>query len=213
MRLLLLGPPGAGKGTQATGLATRFGVPHVSTGDMLRFAVAWEAEIGLRAKSFMDAGELVPDEIVLELIRLRLAQADAGVGFVLDGFPRTVPQAEALEQILTETAQRVEHVVQLDVPDELIVLRISQRRSCQTCGRTYNLMAERPRSDEVCDVDGMPLYQRADDHEDVVAKRLQVYRRQTQPLIDYYEAKGLVRRVEGVGSLEEVEERIAKEIE
>lgn len=212
MRLVLLGPPGAGKGTQATGVATRFGMPHVSTGDMLRFAVAWETEIGQRAKSYMEAGELVPDEIVLELIRLRLAQPDAAEGFVLDGFPRTIPQAEALEQLLADIGQRLEHVVVLDVPDEVIVLRISQRRSCPTCGRTYNLMAERPREDEVCDVDRMPLFQREDDREEVVRKRLQVYREQTQPLIDFYEARGLVRRLDGVGSLDEVEERIAKEI-
>ena len=183
MRIVLLGPPGAGKGTQAVRLAETYAVPHVSTGDILRFVVAWETEIGKRAKSYMDEGELVPDELVLELLRIRLAQEDAASGFVMDGFPRTLPQAEALDKILAEIGQRIDGVIYLEVPDELIVLRLSARASCPTCGRTYNLLASPPKADMRCDRDASPLFQRDDDRPEVIQQRLNVFKRQTHPLI------------------------------
>jgi adenylate kinase len=212
VRIILLGPPGAGKGTQAARLAAHFGVPHVSSGDILRFVVAWQTEIGLKAKEYMDAGELVPDELVLELLKIRLAQPDAAEGFVLDGFPRTLPQAESLDKVLAEIGQAIDVVVYFDVPDELIVLRLSARASCPTCGKTYNLLASPPKEDMVCDRDGTSLFQRDDDRPEVIANRLAVFRRQTFPLIKYYEERGLVRTVQGAGSKDEVLEMIVKEI-
>jgi adenylate kinase len=209
----MLGPPGAGKGTQAPALAGRYSVPHVSSGDILRYVVAWEFPIGLKAKEYMDAGELVPDEIVLELLRLRLEQDDARKGFVLDGFPRTLPQAEALDDILTEIHHSMDVVVYLDVPDELIVLRLSARASCPTCGRTYNLLASPPKNDMACDRDGTPLFQRHDDRPEVIANRLQVFHRQTRPLVKYYEDRDLLVTVEGAGSEDEVLDRIVGEID
>jgi len=210
MRLILLGPPGAGKGTQAVRLAERYSVPHVATGDLLRFAVDWETEIGQRAKSYMDDGELVPDEIVLELLRTRLSRGDTQTGFVLDGFPRNTAQADAFDQILVEIDHPLDAVVSLEVADEVIVERISSRWSCPTCGRTYN----RPPDDGgTCPVEGMRLFQRRDDRPAVVRKRLDVFHAQTAPLIEYYEKRGMLVHVDGVGTLEEVEERIAKALE
>jgi adenylate kinase len=210
MRLILLGPPGAGKGTQAVRLAERYQVPHVATGDLLRFAVEWETDIGKLAKSSMEAGELVPDEIVLDLLRTRLSREDARQGFVLDGFPRNPAQADALEANLAEIGQKVDDVVSLEVPDELIVQRLSSRWSCPTCGRAYNRPID---AGGTCPVDGMKLFQRRDDRPEVIRKRLQVFHAQTAPLIDYYEKRGLLVHIDGVGTLDEVEERIAKALE
>jgi adenylate kinase len=209
----MLGPPGAGKGTQAPALATRYEVPHVASGDILRYVVAWQFPIGLEAKKYMDAGELVPDDLVLELLRLRLEQDDARQGFVVDGFPRTLPQAVALDDILSEIGQKLDVVVYLDVPDELIVLRLSARASCPTCGRTYNMLANPPKDDMKCDRDGTALFQRDDDRPEVIANRLGVFHRQTRPLVKYYEDRDLLVAVEGAGSEEEVLERIVQEIE
>jgi adenylate kinase len=209
----MLGPPGAGKGTQAPALAGKYEVPHVASGDILRYVVAWEFPIGLKAKEYMEAGELVPDEIVLELLRLRLAQDDARQGFVVDGFPRTLPQAEALDDILSEIGQKIDVVVYLDVPDELIVLRLSARASCPTCGRTYNMLANPPRDDMRCDRDGTALFQRDDDRPEVIANRLGVFHRQTRPLVKFYEDRDLLITVDGTGSEDEVLERIVKEID
>jgi adenylate kinase len=213
MRIVLLGPPGAGKGTQAPLLAQRYAVPHVASGDILRYVVAWKFPIGLKAKKYMDEGELVPDEIVLELLRLRLAQEDARKGFVLDGFPRTLPQSVALDEILTEIGQRIDVAVYLDVPDELIILRLSARASCPTCGRTYNLLGTPPKDDMKCDRDGTSLFQRDDDKPEVIANRLNVFHRQTRPVIQFYDDKGLLVTVEGVGSEDEVLERMVQEID
>jgi len=209
----MLGPPGAGKGTQAPNLAARYEVPHVASGDILRYVVAWKFPIGLKAKEYMDSGELVPDEIVLELLRARLAQPDAREGFVVDGFPRTLPQAEALDDILAEIGHKIDVVVYLDVPDELIIFRLSQRASCPTCGRTYNLLGSPPKNDMVCDRDGTGLFQRKDDTPEVIANRLQVFHRQTRPLVKYYEDRDLLVAVDGAGSEDEVLDRIVGEIE
>jgi adenylate kinase len=210
MRLILLGPPGAGKGTQAVRLAERYDVPHLATGDLLRFAVEWQTDIGLQAKKYMEAGELVPDEIVLELLRTRLSRGDAADGFVLDGFPRNVAQADALDVILEETGHKLDAVVSLEVADELIVERLSSRWSCPTCGRTFN---RAPDQGGTCPIEGMKLFQRSDDRPEVIRKRLDVFHGQTQPLIAYYENRGMLVHVDGVGTLEEVEERIAKALE
>lgn len=213
MRIVLLGPPGAGKGTQAVRLAEHYAVPHVASGDILRFVVAWQTDIGLRAKSYMDAGKLVPDELVLELLRIRLALEDARQGFVLDGFPRTLPQAEALDQILDEIGQHMDAVIYMDVPDELIVLRLSARASCPTCGRTYNLLASPPRVEGKCDRDGTPLFQREDDRPEVILDRLEVFRVQTMPLIKFYDDKGILGTVPGIGDQDEVLAALIAEID
>lgn len=210
MRLILLGPPGAGKGTQAVRLAERCGVPHVATGDLLRFAVKWETEIGLRAKKYMEAGELVPDEIVLELIKIRLSQSDAAHGFVFDGFPRNIAQAEALEASLEEIGQHIDHAVALEVSDDVIVHRLSARASCPSCGRTYTLRNGKP---ERCVSDRSKLFQRVDDKPDVIRRRLEIYHADTAPLIDFYKLKGCLVEVDGIGSLPEIEARIAKAVE
>lgn len=213
MRLILLGPPGAGKGTQAVGLAARYGVPHIATGDLLRSAVKNRTEIGLRAKSYMDAGELVPDEVVLDLLRARLSEADAVTGFLLDGFPRTVGQADALDAILREIGAPLDAVVDLEVPDAEIVERLSARWSCPTCSRIYNTKSSPPRAAGVCDDDGSSLTRRSDDNPAVIENRLEVFHRQTAPLKASYEAWGLLRRVDGTGDTTEVQERIAKELD
>jgi len=213
VRIVLLGPPGAGKGTQAVRLAEHYAVPHVASGDILRFVVAWQTDIGLRAKSYMDAGKLVPDELVLELLRIRLALEDARQGFVLDGFPRTLPQAEALDQILDEIGQHMDAVIYMDVPDELIVLRLSARASCPTCGRTYNLLASPPRVEGKCDRDGTPLFQREDDRPEVILDRLEVFRVQTMPLIKFYDDKGILGTVPGIGDQDEVLAALIAEID
>jgi adenylate kinase len=213
VRIVLLGAPGAGKGTQAAALAKVYDVPHVASGDILRYVVAWKFPIGLQAQEYMEAGELVPDELVLELLRLRLAQDDARKGFVLDGFPRTLPQAAALDEILAEIGQHLDVAVYFDVPDELIILRLSARASCPTCGRTYNLLASPPKDDMVCDRDGTKLFQREDDRPEVIANRLKVFHRQTRPLVKYYEDQGILVTIDGAGSEEEVLERIVDEID
>lgn len=209
MRLILLGPPGAGKGTQAVRLAEREGIVHVSTGDILRFVVAWKTETGLEAKQYMEAGKLVPDELVLELLQRRLAQADTQAGYVLDGFPRNRHQAEELDRILEETGHGLDAVVAVEVSDETIVARLSARRSCPTCGRTYQMTTSPPREDAICDRDRTPLEIRDDDRPEVVRERLHVFRESTEPLIAYYEERGLLSRVSGYGTMDEVTERIA----
>jgi adenylate kinase len=210
----MLGPAGAGKGTQAERLHERYGIPHVSTGDILRGAVKNGTEVGLKAQSFMDAGQLVPDDVVLGVMREWLLSPDAADGFILDGFPRTVPQADALIKLLEDHPPLLNHVLLIDVPDAQILERLSNRWSCPTCGRVYSAApSNRPRIVGYCDVDDAPLLQREDDKPEVIAKRLAVYREQTAPLIGFYEARGLLRRIDGVGTTDEVTERIVKEIE
>lgn len=207
MRIVLLGAPGSGKGTQAQRLQAKYGVPQVSSGDLLRDSVARGTELGRKVKSVMDAGQLVSDDLVLGLIRERLGKPDAARGFILDGFPRNIDQANALNALLKELRQPIDAVLLLDVRRETLVQRLAGRRTCPTCGTVYN-MHSMPAGANTCSKDGAQLYQRPDDKEDVVAKRLEVYQTQTQPLIDHYSKLGQLRAVAGEGALEEVFERM-----
>ena len=209
MRLVLLGAPGSGKGTQAQRLEARHGVPQVSTGDLLREAVAAGSALGRAAKAVMDAGQLVDDRTMLGIIRERLARPDAGRGFILDGFPRTIVQADGLAALLAEIGQPLDAVVLFDVDPEVLRRRLSGRRSCRRCGRVFHLESNPPRDDDRC-TDGGPhdLFQRPDDNDGTVGERLAVYRERTQPLIDYYAKRGLLRRIDADGSLDEVETRL-----
>jgi adenylate kinase len=199
LNLVLLGAPGSGKGTQAERIIARHDLPHISTGDILRDAVAGGTELGAVAKRYMDAGELVPDEVIIGIMRARLGEPDARHGFLLDGFPRTIEQAEALDAILADAGRELSYVLLLDVPEEELVQRLSGRRMCRGCGANYNVIFNPPRQEGVCDVCGGELYQRSDDNEETVRNRLDVYRRQTEPLIGYYERGGVVRRFHGGG--------------
>jgi adenylate kinase len=204
MRVVLLGPPGAGKGTQARQLATRWGVPQVATGDMLRAAVAAGTPLGREARRYMDAGDLVPDSVIIGLIAERLAQPDAAKGFVLDGFPRTVAQAEALDRLLAEHGVGLDRVVFFRIGDEELVRRLSGRRVCRGCGRNYHVVSSPPRVAGRCDVCGDVLYQRSDDDEEKVRHRLAVYARDTRPLIEFYRRQGLLETIPAEGSVEDV---------
>jgi adenylate kinase len=207
MRIVLLGAPGSGKGTQAQRLQAKYGIPQVSSGDLLRDSVARGTELGRKAKAVMDAGQLVSDDIVLGLIRDRLGKPDAARGFILDGFPRNIEQANALSALLKELRQPIDAVLLLDVRRETLMQRLAGRRTCPTCGTVYNVHSMPPGAN-TCSRDGAQLYQRPDDKEDVVAKRLEVYQKQTQPLIEHYSKLGLLRVVAGEGALEEVFERM-----
>ncbi len=206
MRIVLLGAPGSGKGTQAQRLQAKYGVPQVSSGDLLRDAVARQTDLGLKAKAAMDAGQLVSDDIVLGLIRERLAKPDAKAGFVLDGFPRNADQANALNAMLIELGAPLEAVLLMDVRTETLIKRLAGRRICKTCGRVFNISFAAPGTTPRCDncADHPELFQRPDDKEDVIAKRLEVYAAQTQPLIEHYSKLGLLRVVQGEGELDEV---------
>ncbi len=193
MNLILLGAPGAGKGTQAEKICEKLGIPAISTGNMLREAMANGTEMGLKAKSFIDAGKLVPDEVVIGIIRERLQADDCKNGFILDGFPRTIPQAEALDQM----GVRIDRVIDIEVPDEKIAARLSGRRVCLKCGATYHIEYKKPKVEGVCDVCGDKLVQRKDDMPETVLDRLRTYHEQTEPLKDYYAKKGNLRVVEG----------------
>jgi len=208
MRLMLLGAPGAGKGTQAKRLVTQKGIPQISTGDMLRAAVARETEMGLRAKSFMDAGGLVPDEVVIGIVRDRLAEQDCEKGFILDGFPRTVGQAEALD-----TFAALEAVVNIVVPEDLVVQRLSGRRTCKACGAIFHVVNSPPSVSGVCDQCGDELYQRSDDNETSIRARLGEYREKTAPLESYYSAQGVLHEVDGTGDPNDVASRVLEALE
>jgi len=199
--VILLGAPGAGKGTQAERIAAGYGLPHISTGEMLRAAVAAGTEMGLAAQKIMEAGALVPDEIVIGVVRERLAQADAQNGFLLDGFPRTIEQAERLDATLADGGRAVTHVILLDVPEEELVERLAGRRMCQGCGKGYHVVFDPPQKEDICDVCGAELYQRGDDNEATVRNRLEVYRAQTEPLVGYYERHGVLRTAYGGGKM------------
>lgn len=195
--LILLGPPGAGKGTQASRIADEYGVPHISTGDFLRSAVKNETAMGLEAKRYMDAGDLVPDEVVIGIVKDRLQEPDTEKGFLMDGFPRTIPQAEALDRSLESIDRSVSKTVAILVDAEELVKRLSGRRICRDCQTPYHIFSSPAQRDGVCDRCGGELYQRDDDSESTVRNRLDVYERQTAPLIDYYDKQGLVARVDG----------------
>jgi adenylate kinase len=205
MRLVLLGPPGAGKGTQARRLAARWSVPQVSTGDMLREAVARGTRLGLEARRYMDAGELVPDAVMIGLVRERLAQPDGRKGFVLDGFPRTAAQAEALDQLLEAEGTPLDRVVLVQLADEDLVTRLSGRRVCRSCGRNYHVTFSPPQVAGRCDACGGELSQRTDDEEATVRRRLAVYARDTRPLVDYYRRRGLLTTISGAGTMDAVQ--------
>ncbi|AEA47102.1 adenylate kinase [Archaeoglobus veneficus] len=204
MNLILLGPPGSGKGTQAKLIVEKYGIPQISTGDMLREAVAKGTELGKKAKEYMDKGQLVPDEVVIGIVKERLKQPDCDKGFILDGFPRTIAQAEALDKMLEELGKKIDAVINIQVPEEEVVKRIVNRRSCRNCGAVYHLIYKPPKEEGKCDKCGGELYQRDDDKEDTVRARYQVYREQTEPLIDYYQKKGLLYNIDGTKSIDDV---------
>jgi adenylate kinase len=208
MRIVLLGGPGSGKGTQAKKLIDKLGIPQISTGDIFRGALKEGTPMGLKAKTYMDKGELVPDDVVIGVVEERLAKPDLDKGYMLDGFPRTLAQAEALDKILNGQSKSLHHAILVDVPDEELVGRLSGRRTCRGCGAMFHVMFNKPKQEGVCDVCGAELYQRDDDSEATIRERLTVYNLQTAPLIDYYDAKGLLRRVEGVGPIGEIFARI-----
>ncbi|NMC59197.1 MAG: adenylate kinase [Candidatus Methanofastidiosa archaeon] len=202
MRIILLGPPGCGKGTQADIICKDFGIPHISTGDILRDNVKRGTEIGSKAKSYMDSGRLVPDEIIIGMMKDRFSNKDCIKGFLLDGFPRTIAQAEALDILLKEMKISLDHIINIDVPDEDIINRISKRLSCSNCGEVYNLLSKKPKKEMTCDSCGFKLNQRDDDKEEVVRNRLEVYRKQTAPLIMYYKNK--IENVDGRKNINDV---------
>lgn len=204
MNIILLGPPGAGKGTQAKNISTRYHLPHISTGDILRQAITDESELGRRAKSFMDKGELVPDNIVVSLVRERLEEPDCKGGFLLDGFPRTVSQAVELDAILKANDAEINFVLNINLSQAEVVKRLASRRVCGSCGRTYNLFYNPPTIDGACDECSADLYQRDDDSEDTVLNRMKVYSEQTEPLIDYYQRLGKLKDINGAATIERV---------
>jgi adenylate kinase len=207
MNIILFGPPGAGKGTQAKKLVDFYGIPQISTGDILRANVREGTELGLAAKAYMDKGELVPDDVLIGIIKNRLDLNDCRTGFILDGYPRTVNQADALSVILNEICKPIDVVLNLEVPDEVLVGRMSKRLMCK-CGASYHTISNPPKKDNVCDLCGAEVFQRADDNEEAVQTRLNVYKKQTQPLIDYYAKQGILVTLDGTKDIDEVFEDI-----
>ena len=204
MKIIMLGAPGAGKGTQAKKIAAKYGIPHISTGDIFRANIKNGTELGKKAKTYMDQGLLVPDELVVDLVVDRVNQEDCENGYVLDGFPRTIPQAEALDKALAAQGQKMDYAIDVDVPDENIVRRMGGRRACVGCGATYHLEYAPTRQEGICDVCGGELILRDDDKPETVQKRLGVYHDQTQPLIDYYNKKGILKEVDGTVDMNDV---------
>jgi adenylate kinase len=207
VRVVLLGPPGAGKGTQAQIIAGRLGVPAISTGDIFRANVSGQTELGRRAKVYMDAGDLVPDEITVAMVSDRLAEPDAKAGFLLDGFPRNVPQAETLKKLLTDWDMKLTVVLELVVDEDEVVRRLSGRRTCRRCERVWHILFDPPAREGICDACGGELFQRDDDREETVRHRLEVYTKQTAPLVAYYADEGILIGIDATGPVEEVTER------
>ncbi len=204
MKIVMLGAPGAGKGTQAVNIAKEFGIPHISTGDIFRANIKNETELGMKAKSYMDKGALVPDDITIGMLLDRIVDNDCKNGFVLDGFPRTIPQAESLKAALSLQDTRIDHAVDIEVPDEVITKRMGGRRSCPKCGGTYHIVFNAPKKEGICDNCGTALVQRADDKPETVLERLKTYHEQTQPLIDFYKKEGVLTEVDGTKKPDEV---------
>ena len=204
MKIIMLGAPGAGKGTQAKKIAAKYGIPHISTGDIFRANIKNGTELGKKAKTYMDQGLLVPDELVVDLVVDRVNQDDCKNGYVLDGFPRTIPQAEALTEALEKMGQKVDFAIDVNVPDENIVKRMGGRRACVTCGATYHMVYAPTKKEGICDTCGGELILRDDDKPETVQKRLNVYNDQTQPLIDYYTSQGILRTVDGTVDIDDV---------
>ena len=213
MKIIMLGAPGAGKGTQAKKIAEKYGIPHISTGDIFRANLKAGTPLGLKAKEYMDKGALVPDSLTLELIMDRFSNPDCANGYVLDGFPRTIPQAEALTEALKKNNDEVDYAIDVDVPDEVIVNRMSGRRACVNCGATYHIVFNAPKVEGKCDTCGADLILRNDDKPETVQNRLSVYHEQTQPLIDYYNGFGKLRSVDGTKEMSEVFDAIVDILE
>ncbi|MFZ2410088.1 MAG: adenylate kinase [Candidatus Methanoperedens sp.] len=212
MNIILLGPPGAGKGTQAKKISEYFSLPHISTGDILRENISNNTSLGLKAKSYMSRGELVPDELLITIVKDRLSRKDCSEGFMLDGYPRTIPQADALQMILTESGKKLDAVLNISVGDEELVKRLSGRRMCK-CGASYHVSFNPPKKDGVCDACKEKLYQRDDDKAEAVQNRLDVYKKQTQPLIDYYDKKGVLRTIDGENDIPRIFEDVKEVLE
>lgn len=210
MKITMLGAPGAGKGTQAKMLSEKYGIPHISTGDIFRANIKNNTELGKKAKSYMDAGQLVPDELVVDLVLDRIKNKDCMKGFILDGFPRTTPQAEALDYALNNQNEKIDYAINVDVPDEAIIERMSGRRACVGCGATYHVVYNPTKVEGICDACGQKLILRDDDKPETVKKRLEVYHEQTQPLIDHYDKKGALLTVDGTQDIQVVFENITK---
>ncbi|WP_020006848.1 adenylate kinase [Salinicoccus albus] len=208
MNIILMGLPGAGKGTQASKIIKKYSIPHISTGDMFRMAIKNGTELGKKAKSYMDAGELVPDEVTVGIVKERLSQSDAKEGFLLDGFPRTVEQAEALNKIMDELDSQIDRTINVEVAEEELMNRLTGRRICEVCGTAYHLVFNPPKQEGICDLDGGKLYQREDDNPETVANRLEVNVRQTAPLLEFYEKQDALVNIDGERDIDEVFEDV-----
>lgn len=210
MNLIFLGPPAAGKGTQAKRVVERFNVVQISTGEIFRENLKNKTELGKKAKGYMDRGDLVPDEVVVEIVADRLSKDDCRGGFLLDGFPRTIPQADALSEVLAKMERKLDGVISLEVPDDELMKRLTGRRICRDCGQEYHIMFKPPKQEGVCDqCGGNDIYQRSDDNEESGRQRLDTFHQQTKPLVDYYAQKDLVKAIDGIGSMDDVFDRIA----
>lgn len=211
-RLLIMGPPGAGKGSQAVLIKEYYHIPHISTGDMFRNAISKKTPLGVLAKGYIDKGELVPDSVTVSLVKERLQEDDCKQGFLLDGFPRTITQAIALDDFLNSLDLKIDYIINLIVDEDILVDRIVKRRICKQCGASYHLINHRPKVEGICDICGGSLYQRLDDNEETVKTRISVYHKQTQPLLEYYEKQGLVVNINGIGNIDDIFKEVQKHL-